>query len=88
VKAVIEMRNEPESTKYAELQARTDGQLLAIIAGALDRARRANGNRAEAARECARAQAVLPLVYRLSAPERLRLESRLAEFRRALARAA
>ena len=78
----------PDITKYAELQAKTDGQLLAVIADALDRARRANGNRAEAARECARAAALLPLVYRLSAPERLRLESRLAEFRRAFAPAA
>jgi uncharacterized protein YbjT (DUF2867 family) len=88
VKAVNEMRNEPDITKYAELQAKTDGQLLAIIAGALDHARRATGNRAEVARECARAQALLPLVYHLSSPERLRLESRLAEFRRALVQAA
>jgi hypothetical protein len=82
------MSIEPELTKYAELQAKTDGELLAMIASAIDHARRANGNNAAVARECARAAALLPLVYRLSAPERLRLESRLAEFRRALLRAA
>jgi hypothetical protein len=83
----------PERLTLANLRARTDRELIAIIDSALERGlglqrRRTNGGvvnqrRAEAEQAYAEAMKLLPAVYG-SASERLRLEGKLAELRSAL----
>ncbi len=71
------MSTNRQSAKLKELRARTDRELVALIDRELDLA--AGGVCGEAGHACADVLRLLPLVY--NAPERRRLEARLAEVR-------
>lgn len=70
------MRDRREDEKLAELRAKTDRELIALIDSAIARARRfANVRPREAERAHAEAQSLLPAV---SSAERPRLQDELA----------
>jgi hypothetical protein len=94
------MHTTSELGKFAELRAKTDRQLVALIHKAIETgetiARQAsqgvNGNselvkrQAKAEAACAQAAALLPTVYGLTELERKRLELKLREVRQMLER--